>query len=55
MKKSELIQRTDNAVDETRDALQLIWDNIVKGQQIQLTKVTEIKAVLDRFGVNYNQ
>ena len=55
MRKDELKQRTDNAVSETREALQLIWDSIVKGQQIQLAKKPEIKAVLDRFGVNYNQ
>ncbi len=53
MRKTELIQRTDNAVNETREALQVLWDNIIKGQQKQLVKVGKIKAILDRYGVNY--
>ena len=53
MTKNELIQRTDKAVNETREALQIFWDNIIKGQQKQLVKKPEIKAILDRFGVEY--
>ena len=53
MNKSELTARTDKVIGETHNALQLMWDNIVKGQQIQLAKKPEIKAILDRYGVSY--
>lgn len=53
MKKDELIQRTDKAVADTHNALQLLWDSIIKGQQMQLLKNDQIKAVLDRYEVNY--
>lgn len=39
---------------DTKEALQLLWDNIVKGQQKQLIKKKEIKELLDRYGVEYN-
>ena len=54
MKKSELQQRTDSAVNGTREALQTLWDNIVHGQQKQLVKVEAVKAILDRYGVQYD-
>lgn len=38
---------------DTHEALQLLWDNIVKGQQKQLIKKKEIKELLDRYGVEY--
>ena len=55
MKKSELNQRMIDYKSVTHDALQLIWDNIVKGQQTQLVKVGEIKALLERYGINYTE
>ena len=39
---------------DTKESLQLLWDNIVKGQQKQLIKKKEIKELLDRYGVEYN-
>ena len=51
MTKAELTANTDACIDETHDALQLLWDNINKGQQKQLYKQPEIKALLDRYGV----
>lgn len=53
MKKSELGKRMTDYMSVTHDALQTLWDNIVKGQQIQLAKKSEIKALLDRYGVEY--
>lgn len=37
--------------DDTQAALQLLWDNINKGQQKQLAKVPEIADLLTRYGV----
>ena len=33
------------------EALQVLWDNINRGQQIQLYKVPEIRSLLERYGV----
>jgi len=38
---------------ETHDALQTLWDNINKGQQKQLAKREDVKALLDRYEVEY--
>lgn len=51
MTKSELTNATDVCIAETHDALQLLWDNINKGQRKQLYKREDIKALLDRYGV----
>lgn len=51
MKKTELRAKTENCITTTHDALQLLWDNINKGQRKQLYKDEQIKALLDRFGV----
>lgn len=51
MTKTELNANTDACIAATHDALQLLWDNINKGQRKQLYKVPEIKALLDRYGV----
>ena len=54
MNKAELTLRTDEAFNQTKLAIQTIWDNIVYGQQKQLIKLDEVKAVLDRYGVEIN-
>ena len=51
MKKSELKQATAALFETTKDALQLIWDNTNKGQRNKLLKNTDIKALLERYGV----
>ena len=51
MTKAELNAAMDAAMQDYHDSLQLLWDNINKGQRKQLYKVPEIKAILDRFGV----
>ena len=51
MTKTELTNKTNACIKTTRDALQLLWDNINKGQRKQLYKRPEIKALLDRYGV----
>ena len=51
MTKAELDAAMAACVKDYHDSLQLLWDNINKGQQKQLYKIPEIKAILDRFGV----
>ena len=53
MLKSELKEKTQAVKDETRAALQLLYDSINRGQQKQLVKREEIKALFDRYGVTY--
>lgn len=55
MTKTELTQATDACIAATRAALQTIWDNINKGQRKQLYKREEIKALLDRYGVEVEE
>lgn len=51
MTKAELTQATEACVETTRAALQLLWNSINQGQQKQLGKRGEIKALLERYGV----
>ena len=53
MLKSELQEKAQAVKDETRTALQLLYDSINRGQQKQLVKREEIKALFDRYGVTY--
>ena len=53
MKKSELTQRTDNAVSETKAALQTVYDSLNEGQKKQIVKIEEVKVLFDRYGVEY--
>ena len=53
MKREHLSEAISAHKTATRDALQLLFDNVNKGQRKQLTKNEEIKEMFDRFGVNY--
>ena len=53
MTKNELKQKTDKAVNETRDALQTVYDALNQGQQKQIVKDEAVKALFDRYGVIY--
>lgn len=53
MTKNELKQKTDKAVNETRDALQTVYDALNNGQQKQIVKDEAVKALFDRYGVIY--
>ena len=55
MKRNELKLATDACIATTKDALQLLWDKINQGQRKQLYKREEIKALLDRYGVEVKQ
>ena len=55
MRKADLTAATAAAKLTYREALQTVWDNVNKGQKKQLLKKPEIKAILDRFGVVYEE
>jgi hypothetical protein len=54
MKKEKLTAAVDAAKAETRDALQTVYDALNQGQQKKIVKNEEVKALFDRFGVDYS-
>ena len=55
MTKEELETKTNNVINETRDALQTMYDTLNRGQQKQIVKNEEVKALFDRYGVSYTK
>ena len=54
MTKKELKQKTDRIVDETREALQTVYDSLNKGQQQKIVNNEAVKTLFDRYGVTYS-
>lgn len=54
MTRQELQVKTDNAVNETKEALQTIYDALNHGQQKQIVKDEKVKALFDLYGVEYS-
>lgn len=48
-----LEQRVKQMKEETRTALQLLYDSVNKGQRKQIVKDPVIRALFDRYGVKY--
>jgi hypothetical protein len=53
MLKKVLDERVAEVKNDTKTALQTLFDSINKGQQKQLVKKQEIKELFDRYGVEY--
>lgn len=53
MLRVELIEKVEAIKHETQAALQTIYDELNNGQQKKLLKNEDIKALFDRYGVNY--
>ena len=53
MKKSELDEKTQAVIDETKEALQTMYDALNQGQQKKIVKNEKVKALFDRYGVEY--
>lgn len=53
MKKEKLTAAVNAAKLETRDALQTVYDALNSGQQKKIVKDEAVKAMFDRYGVNY--
>lgn len=55
MTKYELKKKTDRAIKETKEALQIVYDALNQGQQKKLLKDEQVKALFDRYGVEYGE
>ena len=54
MKKIDLLDAIALAKAETKAALELLWENVNKGQKKQILKNPEVVEMFDRFGVDYS-
>lgn len=55
MNKNELANAVAAFKEEMRTNLQLIVDELNKGQQKKIVKDEAVKALLDRYGVTYSE
>lgn len=53
MKREELDAAVTKAKNETREALQTVYDTLNRGQQKKLVKDEKVKALFDLYGVAY--
>lgn len=53
MKREDLYNKVTAVKTETKDALQLIYNELNKGQQKKIVRNEAIKALFDRYGVVY--
>ncbi len=55
MRKSELNAAVQAMKEETRNALQTMYDAMNHGQQKQIVKNEKVKTFFDRYGVEYTE
>lgn len=53
MTTTELNTKTQAVIDETKEALQTMYDALNQGQQKKIVKNEKVKALFERYGVNY--
>ena len=53
MNKRELESKTTKLLEETKAALQTVYDTLNPGQQKQIVKDEKVKALFDRYEVEY--
>ena len=53
MKRRELKEKTAAVKSETKDALQMMFDALNHGQQNKIAANAAVKALFDRYGVEY--
>lgn len=51
MTKQKLTEITDKAVNETKEALQTVYDSLNQGQQKKILKDDKVRELLERYGV----
>lgn len=51
MTKQELFDKTEAVVNETREALQTVYDALNPGQQKQIVKNEAVAKLFERYGV----
>ena len=55
MKKSDLIIAIKTVKEETRYALQTMYDALNQGQQKKIVRDDAVKALFDRYGVEHSE
>lgn len=50
-----MLERAQAVYDETKTALQTVYDSLNHGQKKQIVKVEEVKTLFDRYGVQYDE
>ncbi len=55
MRKADLDKAVETAKTETRDALQFVYDSLNQGQQKKILKNEEVRALFDRYGIQYEE
>lgn len=55
MRKVELEKKVDAVKSETKEALQLLYDNLNKGQQKKIAAVPEVAELFERYGVEVGE
>ena len=55
MKRQELFDKVVALKEETKVALQLVYDTLNQGQQKKILKNEDIKKLFDRYGVEYTE
>ena len=53
--KEKLKESVEQTKCETRIALQTLYDNLNRGQQKRVIKAPEVKALFDRYSVEYEE
>lgn len=53
MKKARLTEEVEKLKTETQTALQMVIDELNRGQKQKIVKNTEVKELLDRYKVTY--
>ena len=51
MKKKDLIEKTDMVINETKDALQIVYDALNQGQQKKILKNETVAKLFERYNV----
>ena len=55
MTKKQLTEAVEKAKDETREAMQTMYDALNQGQQKKIVKNEAVKKLFDLHGVAYNE
>ena len=55
MKKAKLVAAVEACKTETKTALQTVYDALNQGQQKKIVKNEAVKALFDRYGVDYTE
>ena len=55
MKKDTLIRKTNEAINETKEALQTVYDELNQGQQKKIMKKENIVKLFERYCINIQE